>query len=80
MEKNKRKNILDLLPMILTTVIAVSACFSTYFSYQSIKIASAQKRIQFREEIFGYIKAFLEMANRQSKELKDDKAIKIESK
>lgn len=80
MENNKRKYLLDLLPIILTTVIAISACFSTYFSYQAIKIASEQKRIQSRQEILGYIKTFLEMAAEYSKKTVDDETIKVDGK
>ena len=80
MQNNKRKYLLDLLPIILTTMIALSACFSTYFSYQTIKIAREQKRIQSRQEIFGYIKTFLEMAKEHSNEKVDNETIKADDK
>lgn len=78
MEKDKRKRLIDVLPLLLTTVIAISACFSAYFSYQTIKITREQKRIQSRQEIFGYVKAILDMANEYSKKTKDDKTVQIE--
>lgn len=61
-----RRKVIELLPLILTAIIAVAACLSTYYSYKSIKIASELKGIQSRQEIFGYIKDFLEMATEYS--------------
>ena len=77
MEKDKRKYLFDILPLMLTTVIAVAACFTAYVSFQAIKIANEQKRIQSRQEIFDYIKIFLKIAMEHSKRTKHDKKLKL---
>jgi len=64
----KFKPFFDLLPLILTAAIAVATCLAAYFSYQSVKIASELKGIQSRQEVFGYIKEFLELVAKHSKE------------
>lgn len=67
-DRFNRRHFASLIPLILTAIIALAACFSSYFSYQSVKIATELKHIQSREEIFGYIKEFIEMAAKFSQE------------
>ncbi len=67
-DRFSRRAFASLIPLILTAIIALGACLSSYFSYRSIEIASEMKQIQSREEIFGYIKEFIEMAGKFSKE------------
>jgi hypothetical protein len=52
--KRMKHKIFDLLPLLLTVVIAVAACFSSYYSYQAVRIASEARNIQSRQEIVGY--------------------------
>ena len=49
----------DLLPLLLTAIIAVSACVSSYYAYKSAQIATEMTRIQSRQEIFEYVSAIL---------------------
>jgi cell division protein FtsL len=72
MNNDKRKIFtLELLPLALTTIIALSACFSTYYTYQTAKIASGQENRERRKEIIEWVtllKGIAETVNKLEQE------------
>lgn len=56
MSYEKRKLLIaEILPLVLTAIIAVTACISTYFTYKTAKIASGQESREKRNEIIEWV-------------------------
>jgi len=68
MSTAKRKLItLEVLPLLLTAIIAISACASTYFAYQTAIIASGQESREERKELIQWMSLLKDLAESVSK-------------
>ena len=65
---------LEMLPLFLTAVIAVSACISTYFTYQTAKIASEQVAREQRRELIEWVTLFKELSESVKKLEQNEKS------
>ncbi|USI29245.1 hypothetical protein ACD631_02565 [Alteromonas macleodii] len=74
--ENRRKILtIEILPLALTSIIAVATCLSTYFSYRTAVIANGQESREQRKEILEWVKMISDVMDRVEKmEEKSDSA------
>lgn len=67
---NHRRKLLtlEILPLLLTAVIAIAAAFSTYFSYKVAVIASIQENREQRQELTEWIKLLSDIIDKNENE------------
>lgn len=54
---------LEIIPLILTAIIAVTACLSTYFTYKTAQIVQVQESREKRKELAQWISVMNEVLN-----------------
>ena len=75
MQSEARKVLtVEMLPLLLTAVIAVAACISTYFTYQTAKIASEQVAREQRRELIEWVTLFKELSETVKKLEQNEKS------
>ena len=60
---NRKILTLEILPLILTAIIAVTACLSTYFTYKTAQIVQGQESREKRKELAQWISVMNEVLN-----------------
>ena len=53
--EDRRKIMFNILPLLLTAIIAVATCFASYFSYRSVQLASEQNDREARKELIQWV-------------------------
>lgn len=66
--ENRRKILtLEVMPLVLTAIIAVATCVSSYYAYKTAMIVSGQESREKRKEIIEWIKLLSEFTEKVEK-------------